>query len=177
MYENEEQYTENKLLLLFVLDRLKIPVTDLYFNEIMLEPGMVNYFTIQTALGELVSHGCIDRILDSGGIPMYALAEKGREILRSLEQTIPYGVRARYVEIVTKNRAAIKRQMEVNAICFEDEQQNYYVRCFIREGLDRIVDIKVPVASKKDAGEICAAWQKNPSKIYVEIMRVLYENK
>ena len=51
MFENSEQYTANKILILFVLDKLGIRMTDNALSAVLLGPGLVNYFTIQECFG------------------------------------------------------------------------------------------------------------------------------
>ena len=65
--------------------------------------------------------------------------------------------------------------MYVNADCFEDASGNVYVRCYVREGTNCIVDIKLPVADRKDGAAVCEAWKNNTSGIYMQLMKTFYD--
>ena len=39
MFENSEQYTANKILILFVLDKFEMQMTDNALNAVLLGPG------------------------------------------------------------------------------------------------------------------------------------------
>jgi len=57
---SQDLHAEDKLLLLLALDILDMPITNIYINDLLLEPGYMNYFNIQIALNELVDAGCVE---------------------------------------------------------------------------------------------------------------------
>ena len=111
----EDLHAEDKLLLLLALDMMDMPVTGMYVNELLLQPGYVNYFNIQTALGELIESGCIDRIPDGDGIPMYVITEKGRETFREFAYLLPEGLAAKYEDHIMRNRDQVKKMLEIKS--------------------------------------------------------------
>lgn len=175
MYENNDQLTANKVLILHVLDKLDMFVSELYLTEVILAPGLVNYFSMQQAIAQLVSMEMIDRILDSNGLPVYCVTNKGREIASSLSYMIAGGLGARYDRYIDENKEKISQKMNTNSDVFEDERGNYYVRCYVREGTNCIVDLKIPVGSRKAACAICEAWKLNSTKMYLELTELFYK--
>lgn len=176
MFENSEQYTANKILILFILDKLGIRMTDNALNAVLLGPGLVNYFTIQECREDLVAKGCILRELDSNGCVLFSVTQKGREKLNQMKYMLSGGLGARYEAYIEENRDALERAMCVNADCFEDSDGNAYVRCYVREGTNCIVDVKLPIANKNDGALICEAWKKNTSNIYIQLMKTVYDS-
>ena len=55
MYENSAELAENKLLVLYVIDSLKYPITNTQLTEIILENNFINYFTLQQYISELIA--------------------------------------------------------------------------------------------------------------------------
>ena len=49
MFENSEQYTANKILILFILDKLDMKLTDHFLSAVLLGPGLVNYLRCRNA--------------------------------------------------------------------------------------------------------------------------------
>ncbi len=170
----DDLHAEDKLLLLLALDCMNMPITGIYINDLLLQPGYMNYFNIQTALGELVEAGCIDRIPDSDGIPMYAINEKGKETFREFSYLLPDGLATKYEDHIIKNRAQVKRLIEINASVFTVGKDDYYVRCFVRDKGTYVIDLKIPAASRDDANKICRAWRENSSEIFTEILKTLH---
>lgn len=176
MFENNEQYTANKILILFVLEKLGIKITDNALSAIMLGPGLVNYFTVQECREDLIYKDCIKRELDSNGSVLYSITEKGSEKLGQMKYMLSGGLGARYEAYIEENRDFLERAMYINADCFEDTAGNAYIRCYIREGTNCIVDIKIPVATRADGAEICNSWKKNASEIYLNIIKSFYDS-
>ena len=172
---SQDLHAEDKLLLLLALNILDMPITNLYINDLLLQPGYMNYFNIQIALSELVDSGFIDRIPDSDGIPMYSINEKGREAFKEFSYLLPEGLATRYEEHVENNRDAIKKMVEVNASVFTDGNNDYYVRCFVRDKGIYKIDLKLPAANQQDANEICKAWRDNSSELYAEIIKIFHK--
>ena len=174
IFENEDQLTENKLILLFAINKLDLPLTGLYINDLMLEPGLMNYFTLQIGLNELVTSNLLDRIIDDHGIPMYTITEKGKNALEAFSALITPGMVALYDKQLEKVSQKLKKELELNAHYFTDVAGNYYVRCFAREKGVYIIDLKLPAADKKEAGKICTNWCNNTASIYMSIVKAFH---
>lgn len=175
MYENSEQYTANSILVLHVLQCIGEPVSDYHFTELMMGPGLVNYFTIEQCLSQMIENGFVERSLDSMGVAMYSLTESGASLLDSMKYMLSGGLGACYAAYVKAHAKEIRQQMRIDANCFEDSKNNLYVRCFVRDGLMCLVDVTLPVATKEDADKICREWRTNPSNLYVKLIQALYE--
>lgn len=175
MYENGEQYTANAVLILHVLKCVGEPITDFYLTDLMMGPGLVNYFTMEQCLDQLTDGAFVARRLDSMGVAIYSLTEKGEEMLSSMKYMLSGGLGARYAAYVQKHKEEVTGKMHIDATCFEDANRNLYVRCFVRDGLMGVVDVTLPVANKTDGEQICKAWRSNSSSMYIHLMKALYE--
>ena len=174
MFENLEQKTENKLILLYILEKFGMPITGMYLTDLVLEPGLINYISCLTALSELIETDLVNIIPDNDGIPMYSINKKGSDVLHSLKHVIPAGMLARYQEYIETEKDNIRKQLEVNASFFTDAAGDYYVRCFVRNNGTYIIDIKIPVANKSEADLICRNWRQNTANIYTNILKVMH---
>lgn len=174
MFDNTEQKTENKLILLYILEKFGMPITGMYLTDLAMKPGLINYFSCQMALNELTETEIVDTTPDSDGIPMYSINSKGSEVLHSLMHVIPSGILARYEECIEAEKSNIRKQLEVNASFFTDIAGDYYVRCFVRNNGTYIIDIKIPVANKSEADLICRNWHQNTANIYTNILKAMH---
>lgn len=174
MFENDEQFTANQILTLHILKCIDMPVSDSALTEVILGPGKVSYFSFQQCLSEMISFGCISRVLDSMGIPMYTLSDKGREILDSMKYMISGGLGYCYEKYISAHREEIENNLKVNCTILQDLKGNVFIHCYVRDNLSCVVDVTLPVASKRDAEAICDSWRKDPSGMYVSILKSVY---
>ena len=173
MYENEKQYTENQLLILYVLKEIDIPIPGMQLTDVMLEPRLMNYFAMQSALCDLIDSGMVKSAKDSGGIPLYSCTKKGLEVLSSLSDILPQAIIDTYKSYLSKEKDNIRKSAEVNANYFTTPDGNYYCRCFIREGNTYIADVRIPAADKSEAIEICKNWKENTSSVYIKVIKAM----
>jgi predicted transcriptional regulator len=55
MFDDTQELAENKLLLLYIINKINIPISNAYITEIVLENNLLNYFHLQQYLSELVA--------------------------------------------------------------------------------------------------------------------------
>ncbi len=172
---SQDLHSEDKLLVLLALDILDMPITNIYINDLLLQPGYMNYFNIQIALNELVESGFIDRIPDGDGIPMYSINDNGKKAYREFSYLLPEGLATKYEEHIENNKEKVKKMVEVNASVFTAGNNDYYVRCYVRDKGTYTIDLKLPAASREDANLICKSWRENSSELYAKIVKILHE--
>lgn len=170
MFENDSQELENDVLILYVLGQFDISITEKSLTEIILSPGLVNYFSFQSSLTRLLKDKLINILTDTDGINMYSITEEGLGILTTLEGSISPAVRNTYDEYLAREKNKISNETNINAYPFIDSNKNQCVRCYIRENGNKIVDIRLPVPDKETALMMCANWKSNAYLILMQIM-------
>lgn len=170
MYEDNRQQLENEVLILYVLSRFDISITEKSLTEIILSPGLVNYFGFQTALSNLIGENFVTAYTDNDGVTMYSVSEDGANILATLLPTLSDAVRGTYDGYLNKEKSKITMETNINAYPFIDSNQNQCIRCYIRENGNKIVDIRIPVPDRESALQMCANWKTNAYSILMQIM-------
>ena len=173
MFENDSQYTENQILILYVLKEIDLDTPGSLLTDILLEPRMMNYFAMQSALCDLTDSGLVLTVKDSGGIPLYSCSKKGLDILKSLENTISPAIKDTYKRLVHKEKSKIKQSIEINANHFTGTDGQIYCRCFIRDGSTYIADVRIPVADKTEADTVCKNWKNNTSEVFLKVIKAM----
>lgn len=173
MFENDSQYTENQILILYVLKEISLDTPGSLLTDILLAPRMMNYFAMQSALCDLTDSGLVLTTKDSGGIPLYSCSKKGLDILKSLENTIPAVIKDTYKKLVHKEKSKIKQSIETNANYFTGTDGQMYCRCFIRDGSTYITDVRIPVADKAEAESVCENWKNNTSEVFLKVIKAM----
>lgn len=173
MFENDKQYTENQILILYVLKEIDMDTPGSLLTDIMLEPRMMNYFAMQSALCDLTDSGMVLSVKDSDGIPLYSCSKKGLDVLNSLSDTLPTAIKDTYKRFVHKEKDKIKKSIEINASHFTGNDGQIYCRCFIREGNTYISDVRIPAANKTEAEAICDNWKNNTPDVFLKVIKAL----
>lgn len=86
--ENTEELAQNKLLLLYIIDRSEKPLTNEQITEFMLENNYMNYFLIQQYLSELINSSFIEYSITENK-KTYKMLDKGKATLSYFEDRIP----------------------------------------------------------------------------------------
>ncbi|WDC83543.1 DUF4364 family protein [Caloramator sp. mosi_1] len=55
----------NKLIILYILNKLNKPTSNSQLTQIILENNLINYFTLQQYISELINTGFINTITDN----------------------------------------------------------------------------------------------------------------
>ena len=74
--ENTEELAQNKLLLLYIIDKSSVQLSNQDITELILEKNYMNYFLIQQYLSELVRTSFIE-VVESDSKKVYKVLEKG----------------------------------------------------------------------------------------------------
>ena len=175
MFENGSQLSADGVLILRVLEIIGEAVPDDTLTELIMAPGLVNYFSYCRCLSGLTEAGFVSRNLDSMGKALYDITASGSSVLNSLKYMISGGLGAAYESYITNHRDDIRKRTRIDAGWTRDARGNYYVHCFVREGLKAVIDLTVPVADRDDAEQITASWKNGASEKYVAILKTLLD--
>ena len=170
MLENNSQEIENDILVLYVLGQFDMPISDKSLTEIILTPGLINYFSYTTSLENLTKDNLITLTTDTDGLNLYSISEEGRQMLPSLISGLSSGLKQAYDSFLLKEKSKITLDNTINAYPFIDQNKNQCVRCYIRENGVKIVDIRIPVPDRETALMMCANWKTDAYSLLMQIM-------
>ena len=168
--------TENKLIILFVLKQIDMPITNIQTTNIIMKKNMMNYFDLQHYLSELVNIGHIDMFEDNEK-QFYRLTEKGLETLSYFENRIDYTIREDILSTIQAEKKIIQKSTEIISNHFPLNENEYVVECKIIENDTALIDLKLTVGTKKQAKSICEFWKSDPQHIYAQIIRTFTDQK
>ncbi len=170
-YESFEK-AENKVLLLYFIKEIKIPVSNMQLTRVMPENRFMNYFLLQQGLHELIS----DRLINSetrDNIDYYTISEQGEKMLEMFESILPAGIKSRIRETADAIRPGFRHEASVIAEYTLENENEYEVRCKIIENSRPLIDIRLSVGSREDARHICGNWKAQAKEIYPQVIGVL----
>ncbi len=164
---------ENKLLLLYLIDKMEVPLTQSKISQFALEENYINYFSLQQFLADMVEVGYLEKsIVDN--TTYYSVTDQGVVALDYFKKRIPANVRNKINKYVEINKKSVKRDYEVIANYFYEQNNNEYtVKCGIYEDETTLLELILSVVSRDEAKLICKNWRKNVNDLYGDILKKL----
>ncbi|MEA4827586.1 DUF4364 family protein [Clostridium sp. JNZ J1-5] len=174
MFNSTSDLAEDKLLLLYLLEKIKLPVSNNKITQIILENNFINYFTLQQYLTELVSANFIDSI-EQEGKHRIVISKKGLKVLSLFRNRISED-KTKAIDLYLENQLEnIKKEITIYAD-YTIEGDNYIVNLKAIENNSILMDLKLNVASNKQAKDLCAKWKTNSSELYNKLFKVLIDD-
>lgn len=147
MYENSAELAENKLLVLYVMESLKSPITNTQLTEIILENNFINYFTLQQYISELVSSEFLryDMVNDKN---LIYITEKGSNVLSFFSDRISTMKKKIIDDYLLSMIDSIKKELTIHSDYTLGKDNAFIVDLQALENENLLISLKVSVPSK-----------------------------
>lgn len=175
MYENSAELAENKLLVLYVMESLKQPITNTQLTEIILENNFINYFTLQQYISELISSDFL-RYKKVNDKNLVYITEKGSSTLSFFSDRISSIKKKIIDDYLLSIKDSIKKELTIHSDYTLGKDNSFLVDLQALENDNLLISLKVSVPTKKQALSLCNRWKDNPSDIYNKIMNSLFND-
>ncbi len=162
----------NKLIILYILNEVDIPLTKPQLSNIVLENNLINYFTLQQCITELDQYELIKKA-DNSKKDVYVPTESGLKTLKIFLDRIPKSIVNTISDYIEKNKDIIKKEAQIIADYTKQGESEYIVNLKVMENEIVLIDLKLSVVSSKQAKFICEKWTNSSQKIYKQIMDTL----
>lgn len=175
MFEDTLELAENKLLLLYIINRLNLPVSNAQLTELVLKNNMMNYFILQQYIDELVSAEFL-KYADMSGSQRLLITEKGKKVLEMFGDRVSEKKCEIIDEYIENNWDAIKKDVTVTADYTIEKKDDFIVSLKAMEKDKLLIDIRINVPSNKQARDLCTKWKENYAEMYQKIIGILTED-
>ena len=170
--ENTEELAQNKLLLLYIIDKSENPLTNEGITEFVLDKNYMNYFLIQQYLSELIESDFIEYI-NKEDKRVYILLNKGEVALSYFQDRISNKVKgeisAKFGLIKDNERIATQVVSEY----FKKSDNEYMVNLKLVENSETLLSLYLNVATVEQAKKICNTWKSKTEYIYKNLLNML----
>lgn len=176
MFENTAELAENKLLLLYILQVLKSPISNGQLTEIVLENNFINYFTLQQYISELDSSNFIsyENINEK---KLLILTKKGESVLSFFKDRISPSKISILDNYMKEKIDLIKKELTIQSDYTILKNDNFLVDLKALEDNITLMELKLSVPTKKQATSLCQKWKENPSDLYTKIINLLFNEE
>ena len=170
--DSTEELAQNKLLLLYIIDKSEIPLTNGQITEFVLENNYMNYFLVQQFLSELTRSKFIEYSRKEEK-ERYTILKKGKLTLNYFIHKIPDEIKNDIDKKFEVKKEELKRETQIIGDYFKKNKNEYVVNLKLVEKDSTLFSLYLNVVSSEQAKMICNNWKSNPDKIYQKILNTL----
>ncbi len=180
---SSNEIVQNKLIIMYIVDRLNIPVSNNAITRLVLETRLMNYFMFQQCFNELSEGKLLQSVAELNSQKeqkypnAYMLSDTGKNTLQYFLNLVPQGIKKQLDKMITGSRGIIQHDSLVTADFTPESENNYSVICKIDEKGFPLIELKTAAGSKKDARTICDNWKNHSTEIYGEIIESLIKKR
>ena len=172
MLFNSEQQAEDKLIILYVLKKIKTSLTREQVALIIIENLQISYFDIQLYIDDLIKDEFLS-VLDYDGKSVLTLSAIGKETLKVFHQKIPAYITDMIDLYLKENREKIFKEVKITANYQKLGESDYLVELKLHENNIVLMEISLNAPTIKLALDICNRWKENTQELYSSVLKLL----
>ena len=172
---DSETLAENKVLILYVLDTVKKPITNDALYSVVSSAVDLNYFYFQQFLLDLIEAKYVVRYTKETQ-DVYELTESGKNTLDLTLDILPGIIKLRIDTNLKSNIEMIENAQSIISEYTPKSENEYEVICRIVEDNEIIFEIKTNAYSREQAQNIVENWKKNATSLFPRLLGLLTKN-
>ena len=168
---DKNNLAENKVLILYILNRLDKDITNDGLYKIISSFNGLNYFYFQQTLKDLVETNLVGYTKDDDTV--VKITFEGKNAFELTKDLLPGIVKLKADNIFDKELADIKEESSVVSEFIPKNENEYTVKCKIIENNEIIFEVKTYAGPRDRAKKICDNWNNNATELYPKIIELL----
>ena len=161
-----------KLILLYMLDKVSFPMSNGQLSEFMLDKEYTDYFTVQTALSELVEASFL-HLKTVRNTSLYSITDEGERTLEFFGKKISSQIQEEIDAFLAEHSYELRNDISMPADYYETSSGEYAARCRVLEKDSVLIDLTLTVPVREQAEAICSHWRDKSQEIYASLMKAL----
>lgn len=170
--QDGEILAENKVLILYILNKLSNPITNDSLFRIVLSVMDMNYFYFQQFLLDLLENNYIS-CFEQNGKNVYQITDSGKYTLDLTNNILPGIIKLKVDTSFENDLKETKDEESITAEYIPINENDYTVTCKITENNRTIFEISTFAGSRDEAKKIVDNWRENAYSIYPEFLNLL----
>jgi len=169
--ESGNKIAQDKLKLLYILNYINIPLTNIEITNHILENNYMDYFSLQQILGDLCDSKFI-KLNSKNGNEYYSISEAGMAALEMFGEKLP----GYFTNEISNNFSYLKKELKKQRELighYYKRNDEYIVSLQVMENESVIFNLSVSVPTEILAKNICKKWDSNPEEIFGSIIKTL----
>ena len=170
-----ENNTVNKLILLYALDKMEVPLQENLILDMVTENNWLTYMDAKVALTDLIKNNMITNMSTKGCNPRYAITSDSREGLKHYFVEIPSSIRENIAEVVKLNKIKYRKKQDYFSDYYQNADGTYTVVLRIDSTSNSLMDLKLVVQNRTKAKWLYKHWKDKASATYEFILENLID--
>lgn len=169
---DDETLAENKVLILYVLNKANKPLTNDVLYKLVLSATEMNYFYFQQFILDLINVKYIFSFQKEDQ-RLYQITESGKRTLDLTLDLLPGIIK---LKADTNLKSILDSSEEEHSVVSEFtplSENHYTILCKIVENNETVFEVKTFAGSREEAKDIVDNWQKHADVIYPKILEAL----
>ena len=172
--------TTNKLILLFVMDKMEMPLTEYSIIDIITNRNTwLSYMDCKDIMWQLIRAKFIyfDENTNYINESKYSITTEGKDCLSHFFSKIPLSIRNAITDFCRKNRMSFKRAQEYVSAYHKNSDGSYTIVLRINnsEDFQPIFKLQLKVDTRQIATTICKKWEEKAPSMYEKVLETLFE--
>lgn len=172
MMDQINNIAENKLIILYYMKALNIPLTNPQITQFFLENNIIPYFDLQQYLSELIDTDLLN-YLETRNKYFYSISSAGIKTLSFFEYRIDDSLKYKMDRYAKENRNRLRKESQITSEYKKLSDGQYIVTCRVMEQDMVLLELKLNVADSNQAKRMCENWLNKAPEIYKNIMSAL----
>ena len=169
----QDPLTLYKLIVLYMLNRVKFPITTAQISNYILEKEYTNFLTLQQVLSELAEANLINAHTVNNRTHLQ-ITEEGRETLYYFDNRINDIIKTEINEYFHDNEFDLREEVSVLSNYYKSTSGEYEAHLIAKERENTLMEIKLSVPTREVAESICDNWQRKNQDVYQELVKLLF---
>ena len=169
-----ETNTLYKLMILYMLEKIDFSMTYGQIQDFVLGKGYTSYFVLQSSIADLLESDLIhaEKIRNTS---YYSITPEGEDTIRYFRSKLSLPIRSDIDQYLKDNKIAIIDAVSVVADFYRTTNDDFEVRCLIREKKSNLIDLKMTVTDEEQAASICRQWRSKSAQVYEYLIQELMQ--
>ena len=172
MKQPNEDLAENKVLILYLLNKLSDGIKSDNLYKIVSSTNNINYFYYQELITDLINTNLIGSFTKDEDT-FIKITSEGENALSLTKSLLPGILKLKADNIFKAEVSTIAEESSIVTEYIPRDENNYTVKCKIVEKNDVIFEVSAFAGSRDRAKQISDNWKNNATRIYPQIIDLL----
>lgn len=173
---NTTTLAENKVLILYILDRIGKDIKQDDLFQIITSINEINYFYFKQVLTDLIDSKLVGTYTKEEE-QVVRITSDGKNAFILTKDVLPGIMKLKADNIFEKEFHMIEQASSVTAEFIPKNENSYTIKCKVIEDNEAIFEVKTFAGSRERAKRIVDNWNKNANNIYPKILNILLDDK
>ena len=163
-----------RLLILYILDRLILPVTMAELTDLALCDEGMDYFQFADALGALTKNGHVNQGEDG----LLSITDKGRSNCAICAKELPYSVRTKCDRSTQALNRDLKRRDQIRAaVTPTPNRERYTVEMVLDDDAGNVMTLQMAAPDRLQAELLAQRFQGRAEQVYHAVLSTLLDEE